>query len=349
MNKHLELVESSFTQEHFNKQTSQNPYVAYSIEDGKVIYSIIGGNEPDVDVDLTSPYIMFKAQEDNSTIGLEKLSTGQTMEYSTNTITWNTLDTTTNISLNNGDKVYVRGILSLDNDVNNFTQFEMSGKIAVYGNCNALWNYEDLEAPLKAYCGNRLFFNCSALTTAPVLPATTLAKGCYIDMFVSCKSLTVAPELPATTLSPYCYDSMFYSCSALTTAPELPATELADNCYLKMFYNCTSLTTTPELPATTLASSCYKDMFYNCTSLTTVPELPATTLVTNCYYRMFHDCTSLSYIKCLAAGAYDQLNTNFWVNNVSPTGTFVKHPNMSKWPRGVHGIPEGWIVEDAEL
>ena len=41
MSKYLELVEGSFTQEHLDKQTSQYPYVAYSIKDGKVIYSII--------------------------------------------------------------------------------------------------------------------------------------------------------------------------------------------------------------------------------------------------------------------------------------------------------------------
>lgn len=39
--KYLELVEGSFTQEHFDKQESQNPYVAYSIQDDDVIYSII--------------------------------------------------------------------------------------------------------------------------------------------------------------------------------------------------------------------------------------------------------------------------------------------------------------------
>ena len=41
MSKYLELVEGSFTQEHLDKQKNQNPYVAYSIKDGKVIYSII--------------------------------------------------------------------------------------------------------------------------------------------------------------------------------------------------------------------------------------------------------------------------------------------------------------------
>jgi len=41
MSKYLELIEGSFTQEHLNKQTSQNPYVAYSVKDGKVIYTIV--------------------------------------------------------------------------------------------------------------------------------------------------------------------------------------------------------------------------------------------------------------------------------------------------------------------
>lgn len=45
MSTYLELVESSFTQEHFDKQTSQKPYVAYSIKDGNVIYNIVPNEE----------------------------------------------------------------------------------------------------------------------------------------------------------------------------------------------------------------------------------------------------------------------------------------------------------------
>ena len=41
MSKYLELVEGSFNESHFNKQKNQNPYVAYSIRDNKVIYTII--------------------------------------------------------------------------------------------------------------------------------------------------------------------------------------------------------------------------------------------------------------------------------------------------------------------
>ena len=60
-----------------------------------------------------------------------------------------------------------------------------------------------------------MFEGCTSLTTAPELPATTLAGSCYRNMFNGCTSLTTAPELPATTLSKSCYSNMFNGCSSL--------------------------------------------------------------------------------------------------------------------------------------
>jgi hypothetical protein len=60
-----------------------------------------------------------------------------------------------------------------------------------------------------------MFLNCTSLTTAPELPATTLAEICYYYMFQGCTSLTTAPELPATTLANQCYESMFSGCTNL--------------------------------------------------------------------------------------------------------------------------------------
>lgn len=60
-----------------------------------------------------------------------------------------------------------------------------------------------------------MFYGCTALTSAPELPATTLANNCYENMFYYCASLTTAPELPATTLVSGCYNSMFSGCSRL--------------------------------------------------------------------------------------------------------------------------------------
>lgn len=246
------------------------------------------------------------------------------MEYSTDTTNWTAMDTSTSISLANvGDKVYIRGILSTDNTKSKSSKFKMSGKIAASGNCNALWNYQDLEAPLKAYCGGRIFEGCSSLTSAPWLPATTLSIGCYYNMFRNCTSLISAPELPATTLPTYCYQYMFYGCTSLTVAPELHATKLD--------------------------GGCYEGMFINCTSLVTAPELPATTLVSDCYNSMFKNCTNLNYIKCLATDLPIGGGTYNWVTAVSSTGTFIKHPDMNSWTTGTSGIPSGWTVIDAVL
>ena len=60
-------------------------------------------------------------------------------------------------------------------------------------------------------------------------------------MFYECTSLTTAPELPATTLEVGCYSRMFKECTSLTTAPMLPATILKESCYEEMFSGCTSL------------------------------------------------------------------------------------------------------------
>jgi hypothetical protein len=209
-----------------------------------------------------NPYVTFIAEEDNSSIGLELLSTSQTLEYSTDTTIWDTFETTTNIFLNKGDKVYIRGILSADNTydsdngIYDITQFKMSGKIAASGNCNALWNYQDLNSSLKKNCGFGMFAGCASLTTAPELPATELAESCYFGMFESCTSLTVAPELPATMLAKSCYQYMFVDCTSLTTSPELLATTLSENCYAGMFSECTNLNHITCLATDISAANC---------------------------------------------------------------------------------------------
>ena len=87
----------------------------------------------------------------------------------------------------------------------------------------------------------------------------------------------------------------------------------------------------------------FNNMFKNCKKLLKAPELPVETLTNNCYRDMFSGCTSLNYIRCLATdlSAPDCLSS--WVENVSPTGTFVKKAGVT-WPTGANGIPSGWTV-----
>ena len=207
-------------------------------------------------------------------------------------------------------------------------------------------------------CYMQMFQDCTDLTVAPVLPATTLVHGVYQNMFEGCTSLTTAPALPATDLTggDQCYTAMFKGCISLVTAPALPATTLDNWCYMEMFSGCSSLENAPELPATTLAEDCYHRMFEGCISLQKAPVLPAPTLLGQVYGGMFDGCTSLNYVKCLAVDIVDtshgeDATTDCWLANVSATGTFIKADEAdwsvkTKTGEAINGIPAGWTVKN---
>lgn len=177
-----------------------------------------------------------------------------------------------------------------------YAEFRLSSKASCSGNIQTLLDWENPPTSIPSDdCFNRMFFGCTNLTTAPELPATTLAAHCYDSMFGNCTNLTTAPDLPATTLAGSCYSQMFLGCTSLTSAPELPATILAEYCYSSMFNGCTNLTTAPVLPATTLVKYCYGYMFQGCTKLkvnsssgnkiftcpSTIPSMAVTNMFTN--------------------------------------------------------------------
>ena len=77
-------------------------------------------------------------------------------------------------------------------------------------------------------------------------------------MLSNCTSITTAPALPATTLDYYCYRYMFQNCTSLTKAPELPATTLANSCYGYMFNGCAKLNYIKCLATDISATGCTK-------------------------------------------------------------------------------------------
>ena len=186
-------------------------------------------------------------------------------------------------------------------DYSTITFTDPTVKVACTGDIRTLlnWKYYDTVDTQNARFIS-LFLGCGVLTSAPVLPATTLAGNCYTNMFYGCTSLTSAPVLPATTLAEGCYNFMFSGCTSLTSAPDLPATTLAYGCYGGMFSECTNLTSAPVLPATTLAEGCYNFMFSGCTNLTSAPKLSADKLAVSCYTYMFYNCKRLSTVTMLA-------------------------------------------------
>ena len=248
------------------------------------------------------PYVTFKAEQPQ-TFEMTEINgyTISRLEYSVNFREWKTVVANKKVTFGgtNGD-LRLRGT-NTDGTASKFNSYstikftDPNVKVACTGDIRTLldWrNYNIVETNNAKFCS--LFNGCSVLTSAPDLPATTLANECYYGMFVDCTSLASAPELKATTLAPKCYNRMFFNCTSLTSAPELKATTLATECCYYMFYGCTSLASAPKLHATKLANSCYWKMFYGCTSLASAPDLPATELANYCYYYMFDGCTSLT-------------------------------------------------------
>ena len=256
-----------------------------------------------------TPYITFTAKaEQKFMMTTEGGYTFSNLEYSVNNSEWASVAIGTEIPFGGakGD-LRLRGINPNGTATGLYTYSTITFTyptvdVACIGDIRTLqdWrNYNIVETNNARFC--YLFLNCSALTSAPELPATTLADNCYFGMFSGCTSFTAAPKLPATTLADNCYSGMFLGCTSLTAAPELKATTLAKYCYSDMFSGCTSLTAAPKLPATELKKLCYGNMFCNCTSLESAPELPAKKLADHCYYEMFYYCTSLTAAPKLSA------------------------------------------------
>ena len=248
--------------------------------------TITGGNTEE----CPTPYITFTA-EGKQTFKMTTKGTYQIngLEYSLNDGDWKSVvagGEGVTFGGANGD-LRLRGTKhnGTADDAGNYSTITFTDEtvnVACTGDIRTLldWrNYNIVETKNARFCS--LFENCSVLTSAPELPATTLATDCYYEMFYGCKSLTSAPKLPATTLANYCYQNMFVDCTNLTSAPELPATTLSNFCYQNMFYGCKNLTSATELPATTLAVYCYQGMFYNCTKLSTVTMVASDSEITS--------------------------------------------------------------------
>lgn len=195
-----------------------------------------------------------------------------TIEKSLDGITWDTIGTTSRTSITatipaNG-KLYLRCKTDRWSNSEGFhNYFYTDGHFNVGGNIMSLLygdTFTGAERSLKSYAFTNLF-NTSYLISVEklLLPATTLAEGCYYGMFFNSTSITVAPALPATTLANSCYKNMFGYCTSLTTAPALPATTLTTSCYETMFDTCTSLNNVHCLATNISATNCTKNWLNN--------------------------------------------------------------------------------------
>ena len=308
------------------------------------------------------PYVTFTAKDPQTFKMTEyegyKISG---LEYSVNNGDWTTLEAGTGVTFggSNGN-LRLRGTnlngTSVPGQYSTITFTNSNVPVACTGDIRTLldWdNYTTVNTENAMFI--KLFENCSVLTSAPELPATSLADNCYYCMFSGCTNLKSAPELPAPTLTKNCYTYMFSGCTNLKTAPELPAKALAFQCYTGMFSMCTNLKTAPKLPAKNPRAECYARMFSGCTNLKSA-ELSIEFLDRGCCSSMFKDCTNLSSVTMLARSTEitsGEYLLDYWLNNAG-TDPSVKNHTLKVQDKAAYEalkanaryLPTNWQIGD---
>lgn len=187
-------------------------------------------------------------------------------------------------SINAGQRLYIK--CNVNSTTN--TKINIQGRCRIGGDVRSTY-YGDNYKIFKNGTYQSLLANNVGIESVSknLLKNVEIIGGCYQNMFKGCTSLTTAPELPATTLASGCYQSMFYGCTSLTTAPELPATTLADYCYEYMFSGCSKLNYIKMLATDISATSCLYNWVKGVASSGTfvknsaMTSLPTATLINN--------------------------------------------------------------------
>ena len=143
----------------------------------------------------TIPYVGFTATADNSTIcmryGGTLVGAQPKLQYSYDAQIWNTFVLGTTYDVANGQTFYMRGHnpngVSIRFD--GYSYFDMKGSFEGSGDIMTLVDSTGATTTAPDYCFYRLFRNCTSLTKAPRLTATTINYQAYVSMFSGCTKL----------------------------------------------------------------------------------------------------------------------------------------------------------------
>lgn len=174
------------------------------------------------------PYVTFTAEKAQKfmmkTNGNYNISG---LEYSVNFGDWTTVEANKEVTFGgtNGDLrlrgTNTDGTASALDKYSTITFTDSNVPVACTGDIRTLldWdNYTTVNTENAMFI--KLFENCSVLTSAPELPATSLAYNCYYCMFSGCTNLKSA-ELSIEFLYLGCCGSMFYDCTNLSSVTML--------------------------------------------------------------------------------------------------------------------------------
>lgn len=165
------------------------------------------------------------------------LSSG--MKYSVNGGEKTLITNSTDVNVRAGDRVqfYGNGTATQVYGGNPAVKIQGSEDFTckVYGNIMSLLDEEGFvnktDLPDQNFVFSGLFMDNIALTDASGLRmyATKLTQACYLGMFQGCTALRTAPNLPATSLAPECYLNMFQGCTNLSSVKCLATSGITGN------------------------------------------------------------------------------------------------------------------------
>lgn len=184
---------------------------------------------------FTRPYVTFNAETEQTMklsegVAVRSSGASEGFEYSVGWGAWTPLTSDPVTFGHDHGALRLRGKSETGTEGKKI-EFGNNTEVAASGDIRTLidWTGHDTaETGNAVFAG--LFQGCTQLTSAPELPSTELAEGCYENMFAGCTNLTEAPVLPAPVLTENCYKDMFSGCTSLESVTISATDTSADGC-----------------------------------------------------------------------------------------------------------------------
>ena len=171
-------------------------------------------------------------------------------------------------------------------------------KYIIFKDASSLVSVPDMSNAINMINGQKMFQNCTLLTTVPSLPPNIVHLGYAFD---NCSSLENAPTIPSTVRD---LGYTFRGCSSLTTAPINNSTVVV---YIThTFENCINLVDASNFNIS-ISMQAGSNTFHNCTKLNNLPIIRGTHAS---IVRMFDHCLNLEYPP-IFEGSFDNVGNCF--------------------------------------